>query len=379
MINANGGMPGWAKRCVRRLGMALMLVSFVARAEEITLTLDTPATTGTVTFLLFDSANTFGDSRDSVKTVTHKMEEGAVCRIQDVPPGQYAIVAYYDANANGRMDRNFIGIPSEPVGFSNGYRPKGPPQFTRAAFVLVEGDSKHFDVTLAKPLGECGRIGAGVGIITRTSPYRDYDGEVSQMIPAITYNGNRVQIFGPTAQVGLTDAGAVRLALVAQYRLGAYEEDDSDFLEGMGDADDTLMLGLASQAELPGGVDLSLRYSHDALDAIGGGEAQMGVDKSFQVKRVRLSPQVGVNWMSRDVANNDFGVSLSQARPDRPAYEPGDVISFELGLGLFAEVRRDWLIVLNTGIEQLADEVRDSPIVEEDYVLKSFGAINYVF
>ena len=45
-------------------------------------------------------------------------------------------------------------------------------------------------------------------------------------------------------------AGPVRLAVTARYRLGAYDEDDSRDLEGMGDRKDSLFAGLALQASL---------------------------------------------------------------------------------------------------------------------------------
>jgi uncharacterized protein (DUF2141 family) len=34
-------------------------------------------------------------------------------------PGVYAIVVYHDVNANRRLDRNMIGLPTEGGGFSN--------------------------------------------------------------------------------------------------------------------------------------------------------------------------------------------------------------------------------------------------------------------
>lgn len=46
---------------------------------------------------------------------------------------------------------------------------------------------------------------------------------------------------------------------------------------------------------------------------------------------------------------------------------------------MFYEITRDWLVVANIDVEFLEDQVTDSPIVEEDYVLKGFFAINYVF
>jgi uncharacterized protein (DUF2141 family) len=60
-----------------------------------------------------------------------------VVRIAGVPPGTYAAQAYADENDNGKIDRNFLGIPTEGLGFSNDARIRfGPPSFADAAFVV---------------------------------------------------------------------------------------------------------------------------------------------------------------------------------------------------------------------------------------------------
>ena len=203
----------------------LMGWSLAVSAAELTIRLEAPSPSGNVAFVLFDSANAFGDLRDPVKVVKLPLDGRDVYHIKDVFPGEYALLVYCDENNNDRIDKNFIGIPTEPLGFSNQYQPKGPPSYKRAVFVLAEGEIRHFDVKLLRPLGEFGRIGAGLGVIFRSSPYRGYDGSVTQMIPAITYNGNRFQIFGPNVQIGLAGSGKLRLAATGTYRIGVYEED----------------------------------------------------------------------------------------------------------------------------------------------------------
>ena len=60
-----------------------------------------------------------------------------VVRIADIPPGIYAAQAYGDENDNGKIDRNFVGIPTEGLGFSNDAKMRfGPPSFKEAAFTL---------------------------------------------------------------------------------------------------------------------------------------------------------------------------------------------------------------------------------------------------
>ncbi|BCS96287.1 hypothetical protein DSLASN_19190 [Desulfoluna limicola] len=353
--------------------------SLAGNAAELTVRLDDPPTEGIVAFVLFDSANAFGDLRDPVKLVKHPLDGRDLYLIEEIPAGEYALLVYYDENNNGKIDKNFIGIPKEPLGFSNRYEPKGPPSYSRAAFVLEEEETRHFDVTLYRPMGKLGRLGVGVGVIARSSPYKDYNGGVSQVIPAISYTGSRLQVYGPNIKLGLVGSGKLRLAATGNYRMGVYEEDESDFLEGMGDRKDTFMAGLALQAELPGGVDISALYEHDVLDEIGGGAARLGMSKSFQAGVFRFSPQIGLNWLSSSLSNHDYGVPTENATPERPAYDPGDTVSFEGGLGMFVEITKEWMIIVNTSMEFLDDGVTDSPIVSEDYVIKGFGALNYVF
>jgi uncharacterized protein (DUF2141 family) len=50
-------------------------------------------------------------------------------------PGRYGIKMFQDVNGNGEMDTNFVGMPTEPVGFSNDAPINfGPPAFRDAAF-----------------------------------------------------------------------------------------------------------------------------------------------------------------------------------------------------------------------------------------------------
>ena len=348
-------------------------------AAELSVRLENAPPEGNIHFFLFDSANTFGDFRDPVKIVKHPLDGRERYRIQNIPPGEYALLVFFDENNNGRLDKNFIGIPSEPLGFGNQYQPKGPPSYERAAFTLKKGESRTVDVKLSLPLGKRGSIGMGLGIIAQTSPYRDYDGGIYKVIPAIVYTGERVQIYGPRIQVGLVGSGKLRLAAMGSYRMGAYKESKSDFLAGMGNRKDTFMAGLTLNAELPEGVDLSTGYSHDVLDRIGGGEGNLKIGKSFQMGVFRFSPQIGLNWISSELANHDFGVPSNKATPERPEYKLDSIVNVEGGIGLFIEITRNWLVALNTRVEFLDKDVTDSPIVSEDHIIKGLAVISYVF
>lgn len=60
--------------------------------------------------------------------------------IKDLPAGPLALSLFQDANANGRVDMNAMGIPTEPYGFSNNAAGSfGPPKFDQAVLTPVAG------------------------------------------------------------------------------------------------------------------------------------------------------------------------------------------------------------------------------------------------
>lgn len=60
--------------------------------------------------------------------------------LKDLPNGPLALSLYQDANANGRLDMNPMGIPTEPYGFSNNaIGHYGPPRFEQAVLTPVSG------------------------------------------------------------------------------------------------------------------------------------------------------------------------------------------------------------------------------------------------
>jgi hypothetical protein len=46
----------------------------------------------------------------------------AVCEFKDVTPSTYAVIVFHDENQNGKLDKNFIGVPQEGYAASNNVR-----------------------------------------------------------------------------------------------------------------------------------------------------------------------------------------------------------------------------------------------------------------
>ena len=361
------------------LVFAVGLVPSAADAADLELRLANAPDGGTLVFQVYDAADTFGDLRDPAQEVFLPAVGDGLYRLEGVPAGRIAVLVYFDENANGLIDKNFIGIPREPLAISNAYQPKGPPSFARASFEMPADASLQIDMALYRVLGERGRFGLGVGVIGRSNPYLDSSATTTRVIPAVTYVGERLQWFGPALRYGLVGSGKLRLAAAAEYRIGVYEEDDSDALSGLGDRDGTLLGGLGLQYEIAEGFELELLYQHDVLDRIGGGMANVRLSRGFPVGNTVFVPQIAYNWLGSDMSNHDFGVPQSAATPGRPAYRLGSTTSIEAGLGVFIELSENWRVIVNVAGERLEDSVVASPIVDDDVVIKGLAIVSYVF
>ena len=55
----------------------------------------------------------------------------------DVPPGSYGVIVHHDINSDGEVNQNFLGIPSEGIGFSRDAPVRfGPPRWADAEFTV---------------------------------------------------------------------------------------------------------------------------------------------------------------------------------------------------------------------------------------------------
>ncbi|MDX5950255.1 DUF2141 domain-containing protein, partial [Azospirillum brasilense] len=53
--------------------------------------------------------------------------------------GTYAVQSFHDENQNLELDRNFLGLPKEGVGFSNDAPMRfGPPRYADATLTVTE-------------------------------------------------------------------------------------------------------------------------------------------------------------------------------------------------------------------------------------------------
>jgi len=97
---------------------------------------------GKLFLALFKPNEKFGEGRPQIfQVVDVNSSDDQVAEFQ-VEPGRYALAIFHDLNGNDILDKNFVGIPKEPYGFSKNFRPRfSAPSFENCAFDLPANGS----------------------------------------------------------------------------------------------------------------------------------------------------------------------------------------------------------------------------------------------
>lgn len=93
---------------------------------------------GNISIAVYNNEQGFLKFDQVLMSKSVKAKKGiTVINLTDLPSGTYALAIFHDENANEKLDANFLGIPKEPLGFSNAkMKTFGPPSYKECSFTL---------------------------------------------------------------------------------------------------------------------------------------------------------------------------------------------------------------------------------------------------
>jgi len=93
---------------------------------------------GKINIALYNKSNDFLQQEKRFEGVILEVNSNEIkYTFKNIPLGEYAIAIYHDENSDGKLTKNFIGLPAEGTAFSNNIRPHfGPPKYDDAKFNL---------------------------------------------------------------------------------------------------------------------------------------------------------------------------------------------------------------------------------------------------
>ena len=111
--------------------LLLLFTALTAPAEPHVLNVEVraPVAGGAVYVAAYATPEGFADE-DDVASIHHDLHTSVSTAELDLPlpaTGEYVVAGFQDLNGNGKLDKNFFGVPTEPYGFA-----KVPPSKWRA-------------------------------------------------------------------------------------------------------------------------------------------------------------------------------------------------------------------------------------------------------
>lgn len=110
---------------------------------------------GSLAYALFDHEDGFPSHKERALKrgflpIPKSLDHDYKFSIGDLAGGEYALLLYQDLNDDKILDKNFLGIPKEPVGASNNPKSRlGPPRYKDCKFQLTQ-DTHRLTIRLVK-------------------------------------------------------------------------------------------------------------------------------------------------------------------------------------------------------------------------------------
>ena len=95
---------------------------------------------GYIDVRIYDSKKSFLKEDLASEIVRKKATKGkTVIPLSKVHEGKIAVVVYHDEDNDGKLKTGLFWRPKEGYAFSNSYKPKTPPKFSKALIELIHG------------------------------------------------------------------------------------------------------------------------------------------------------------------------------------------------------------------------------------------------
>jgi outer membrane protein len=222
------------------------------------------------------------------------------------------------------------------------------------------------------------QLGVGAQVLTASNPYRGGD-TVVLALPMLTYVGERFFVVSPRAGYAIVRDPRGSINAIVDFRFKGEAFEAEGFLAGMEDRKNTAMAGLDANVRTYGNCRLEISAMTDILDRHNGQEVNTVLSRVFRWEQLSLIPGAGLVWRSADYNDYYYGVRSSEATDVRPVYDPGDSLEWFARLLLRYTLNANWSLAGAVRFEAFSSEVRDSPIVDSDYLTTTIVGVNYLF
>lgn len=116
----------------------VLCASFFAKAQQVKLNINVTNIQpgkGIVIMNVYDKKEDF--LKTAFLTKALKADSSNLTFVVDLPKkGTYAVTVFQDIDNNKKLKQDWFGIPQEPVGYGNNFKPSAKPKFNECAITI---------------------------------------------------------------------------------------------------------------------------------------------------------------------------------------------------------------------------------------------------
>ncbi|WP_088329749.1 MipA/OmpV family protein [Lacimicrobium sp. SS2-24] len=221
--------------------------------------------------------------------------------------------------------------------------------------------------------------GVGVGAIVQNEGYVQAQTE-THVIPFVTYRSEHFYVVGPKLGYHLyRDKQRPDITVIGQFRFDGFEIEDSAYFSGMEERDVAFDMGLEVKYRTSLG-QLSGYYLKDVTGAHEGSEA--GISYAYPIpfsRQLRLTPSVTLSRLDGNLVDYYYGVRQQESTIQRPFYQGNQTTNVSVALNMLWQLTSKHSLIGNVQYSHFGDEIKNSPLIEDNGSLGVVAGYIYAF
>jgi|APSaa5957512622_1039677.scaffolds.fasta_scaffold45837_2 MipA family protein len=198
-----------------------------------------------------------------------------------------------------------------------------------------------------------------------------------ELYPLIRYEKENLTLAFPTSKYEIELSDYFSLIPKIAYRFEGYKDSDSVYLNGMTAPKPTAEAGLALEYINPN-FTINFEGMADILNRHKGSSILLDISKNFHAKDWLFRPYTGVEVYSDNFVDYYYGVSPSEIKPDRPAYQGEATGIYFIGLLTLKPVSKKVTLFSYISNEWFGAGVKNSPITDRTQRFRIFLGFSYL-
>ncbi len=225
-----------------------------------------------------------------------------------------------------------------------------------------------------------GTAGLGGSVRVDRDPYFANGGkhDFINLIPLYLFEGRYLFAHGTVGGIHVIRKDRFQFNLIGQFRFQDLSPSRDAFYEGIRKRKHSFDSGIEFIVRGNWG-QLKLDWTTDTINRHNGQEVDLAYRYNYERGRWSFSPYLNWTWQDENLTNYYYGVSAVEARPDRPAYSPGEAYNFGYGMNTSYQLTDRTLFFANVGLEKIDPTLAQSPLVEESMMWAALIGGTYMF